>query len=103
MNERKEQYKQVRAHVKKEDGRMQAYGWSLPAKVPPQGTNNSAGSSSPAPGSEDGSSKVGGSASAGGGSSVPVTVPVYCRPLMEKEPGMKVTLAQFTQINFTNC
>lgn len=31
--ERREQYKQVRAHVKKDDGRMQAYGWSLPAKV----------------------------------------------------------------------
>ena len=30
-NERKEQYKQVRAHVKKDDGRMQAYGWSVPA------------------------------------------------------------------------
>ena len=25
---------QVRAHVKKDDGRMQAYGWSLPAKQP---------------------------------------------------------------------
>ena len=96
MNERKEQYKQGRAHVKKEDGRMQAYGWSLPAKVPQQGTNNSTGSSSPAPGSEEGSSKVGSSASAGGGSSVPVPVPVYCRPLMEKEPGMKVTLIQLT-------
>ena len=102
MNERKEQYKQVRAHVKKEDGRMQAYGWSLPAKVPQQGTNNSPGSTSPAPGSEEGSSKVGGSASAGGGSSVPVPVPVYCRPLMEKEPGMKVTLAKFTQLYFTD-
>ena len=30
-NERKEQYKQVRAHVKQDDGRMQAYGWSVPA------------------------------------------------------------------------
>ncbi|XP_014205948.1 C-Jun-amino-terminal kinase-interacting protein 4 [Copidosoma floridanum] len=31
-NERREQYRQVRAHVRKEDGRMQAYGWSLPGK-----------------------------------------------------------------------
>ncbi|XP_014295243.1 JNK-interacting protein 3 isoform X3 [Microplitis demolitor] len=31
-NERKEQYRQVRAHVRKEDGRLQAYGWSLPGK-----------------------------------------------------------------------
>ncbi|XP_017787729.1 PREDICTED: JNK-interacting protein 3 isoform X2 [Habropoda laboriosa] len=31
-SERREQYRQVRAHVKKEDGRLQAYGWSLPGK-----------------------------------------------------------------------
>ncbi|XP_023290320.1 JNK-interacting protein 3 isoform X2 [Orussus abietinus] len=30
--ERREQYRQVRAHVRKEDGRLQAYGWSLPGK-----------------------------------------------------------------------
>lgn len=28
--ERREQYKLVREHVKKEDGRIEAYGWSLP-------------------------------------------------------------------------
>ena len=88
VNERKEQYKQVRAHVKKEDGRMQAYGWSLPAKVPQQG--NLSGTSSPAPASDDGSSKGGSTTTSG--SSVPVPVPVYCRPLMEKEPGMKVNI-----------
>ena len=93
MNERKEQYKQVRAHVKKEDGRMQAYGWSLPAKVPQKISNNQTETTSPAPVSEDGSSK------SGGGSSVPVPVPVYCRPLMEKEPGMKV---EIKFIRFTN-
>jgi len=68
--ERKEQYKQVRAHVKKDDGRLQAYGWSLPAKTPAAG---------PKP-EQDYSSRT----------SVPVPVPVYCRPLMEKEPGMKI-------------
>lgn len=26
------QYQQVKAHVQKEDGRVQAYGWSLPKK-----------------------------------------------------------------------
>lgn len=31
--ERQEQYRQVQAHVRKEDGRLQAYGWSLPGKV----------------------------------------------------------------------
>ena len=90
VNERKEQYKQVRAHVKKEDGRMQAYGWSLPAKVPQQSSNSLPGTTSPAPASDDGSSKGGSAVSNAGGSSVPVPVPVYCRPLMEKEPGMKV-------------
>lgn len=69
--ERKEQYKQVRAHVKKDDGRLQAYGWSLPAKSPSK--------------SESEASKI-------STSNVPVPVPVYCRPLMEKEPGMKVML-----------
>ena len=78
-NERKEQYKQVRAHVKKEDGRMQAYGWSLPANKP-QGSGSVASS----PTSEDSTS------SSRIGANVPVPVPVYCRPLMEKEPGMKV-------------
>merc|ERR1719412_1667913 len=62
VNERKEQYKQVRAHVKKEDGRMQAYGWSLPAKVPQQGSNGLSGTSSPAPTSDDGSNKGGSTA-----------------------------------------
>lgn len=71
MEERREQYKQVRAHVKKDDGRMQAYGWSLPAKVQ---------ASVPKP-TTDGTAKP---------SSVGVPVPVYCRPLMDKEPNIKV-------------
>ncbi|KAK2575563.1 hypothetical protein KPH14_011279 [Odynerus spinipes] len=58
-NERREQYRQVRAHVRKEDGRLQAYGWSLPGKpIAPIRQ--------------------------------PVPVPVYCRPLQETEPGMKI-------------
>ena len=67
--ERREQYKQVQVHVRKDDGRMQAYGWSLPAKVQAPSTNKDAQSNR---------------------SSVPVPVPVYCRPLMEKDPSMKV-------------
>ncbi|XP_078052605.1 JNK-interacting protein syd isoform X7 [Augochlora pura] len=58
-HERREQYRQVRAHVRKEDGRLQAYGWSLPGKP-----------SAPV--------------------RQPVPVPVYCRPLQESEPGMKI-------------
>uniref|UniRef100_A0A646QFG0 C-jun-amino-terminal kinase-interacting protein 3 n=1 Tax=Hemiscolopendra marginata TaxID=943146 RepID=A0A646QFG0_9MYRI len=70
--ERREQYKQVRAHVKKDDGRMQAYGWSLPAKA-----TNAVNKNTPV---DINSSKA---------SNVPVPVPVYCRPLLEKQPGMK--------------
>ncbi|KAJ8927569.1 hypothetical protein NQ314_019952 [Rhamnusium bicolor] len=67
--ERREQYRQVRAHVKKEDGRMQAYGWSLPGKVTTSST---------------------GKQSSGG---VPVPVPVYCRPLAETTPAMRIWCA----------
>eukprot|EP00092_Neocalanus_flemingeri_P008970 GFUD01009651.1.p1 GENE.GFUD01009651.1~~GFUD01009651.1.p1 ORF type:complete len:1277 (+),score=282.33 GFUD01009651.1:760-4590(+) len=74
--ERKEQYKQVRAHVKKDDGRLQAYGWSLPAKSPPGGAN-----------------KLDADQPKISTPNVPVPVPVYCRPLMEKEPGMKIWCA----------
>ena len=73
VNERKEQYKKVRTHVKQEDGRMHAYGWSLPANKP------TASSTASTPNSEESRN-----------ANVPVPVPVYCRPLMEKEPGMKV-------------
>ncbi|XP_065348363.1 JNK-interacting protein 3 isoform X5 [Cloeon dipterum] len=75
--ERREQYRQVRAHVRKDDGRMQAYGWSLPAKAGP----SSSGSNSALPPRSSSSSGV------------PVPVPVYCRPLAEGTPGMKVWCA----------
>ncbi|CAH1777197.1 unnamed protein product [Owenia fusiformis] len=68
--ERRDQYKKVRAIVKKDDGRMQAYGWSLPAKFQASMT-------------KDAQNK----------SHVPVPVPVYCRPLLDKEPGMKIWCA----------
>ncbi|XP_056011887.1 C-Jun-amino-terminal kinase-interacting protein 3-like isoform X6 [Ostrea edulis] len=67
--ERQEQYKQVRAHVKKDDGRLQAYGWSLPAKFQPSVRDT--------PTKRE----------------VPVPVPVYCRPILEKETGVKIWCA----------
>lgn len=69
--ERREQYRQVRAHVRKEDGRLQAYGWSLPGKVGPASPAQVTAKSN----------------------SVPVPVPVYCRPLAETTPGMKIWCA----------
>lgn len=67
--ERREQYRQVRAHVRKEDGRSSAYGWSLPGRESSgiKWPNNNSG--------------------------VPVPVPIYCKPLAEAAPGMKVCCA----------
>lgn len=77
--ERREQYKQVRAHVRKEDGRLQAYGWSLPSKGSPGPKNANTNANVECE-----------SQTKPHTSSVPVPVPVFCRPLLEKEPGMKV-------------
>ncbi|XP_059147421.1 C-Jun-amino-terminal kinase-interacting protein 4-like isoform X13 [Physella acuta] len=68
--DRKEQYKQVRAHVKKDDGRMQAYGWSLPTKFISHTPKDTSGKSQ-----------------------VPVPVPVYCRPLFDNQTGWKIWCA----------
>ena len=57
----------MRAHVKKDDGRMQAYGWSLPAKFTTHVPRDTPGKSQ-----------------------VPVPVPVYCRPLFDTQKGWKV-------------
>ncbi|XP_033112095.1 C-Jun-amino-terminal kinase-interacting protein 4-like [Anneissia japonica] len=74
VKERREQYKKVKAHVKKDDGRVQAYGWSLPAKHQPP-------------------SKSIQPAESNRGCLVGVPVPVFCRPLLEKEPGTKIWCA----------
>nr|CAD7430872.1 unnamed protein product [Timema monikensis] len=75
--ERREQYRHVQAHVRKDDGRLQAYGWSLPAgKVAtPQSSSNAHARMSTST------------------SSVPVPVPIYCRPLAEKERSTKIWCA----------
>lgn len=73
---RREQYRQVRAHVQKEDGRLHAYGWSLPGtKTNPTGT----------PKNDRKLPKV--------------PVPVYCRPLAEASPHMKVFCAAGVNLN----
>ncbi|XP_035262847.1 C-Jun-amino-terminal kinase-interacting protein 4 isoform X7 [Anguilla anguilla] len=67
--QKRAQYRQVKAHVQKEDGRIQAYGWSLPQKY-----------------------KV-----ANGGQAENkvknLPVPVYLRPLDEKDASMKLWCA----------
>ncbi|XP_049884716.1 JNK-interacting protein 3 isoform X2 [Pectinophora gossypiella] len=79
-HERSEQFRQVRAHVRKEDGRTHAYGWSLPGK---------SGQSQKGPSSCT-------SLSSGG---VPVPVPVFCRPIAESEPRMTLLCAAGVNLN----
>uniref|UniRef100_A0A673IUH1 C-Jun-amino-terminal kinase-interacting protein 4 n=1 Tax=Sinocyclocheilus rhinocerous TaxID=307959 RepID=A0A673IUH1_9TELE len=64
--QKRAQYRQVKAHVQKEDSRMQAYGWSLPPKY-----------------------KV----ANGGQGDKNLPVPVYLRPLDEKDASMKLWCA----------
>ncbi|OCT60749.1 C-Jun-amino-terminal kinase-interacting protein 4 isoform X2 [Xenopus laevis] len=68
--QKREQYRQVKAHVQKEDGRVQAFGWSLPQKYKPvanEGQNESKMRNLP--------------------------VPVYLRPLDDKDTSMKLWCA----------
>ncbi|XP_048344185.1 C-Jun-amino-terminal kinase-interacting protein 4 isoform X13 [Sphaerodactylus townsendi] len=69
--QKREQYRQVKAHVQKEDGRVQAFGWSLPQKYK-QIVN----------GGGQGDNKM---------RNLPV--PVYLRPLDEKDTSMKLWCA----------
>lgn len=78
---RREQYRQVRAHVQKEDGRLQAYGWSLPGAAGKSSQSDGRGGKSGQP------------------QGVPVPVPVYCRPLAEASPHMKVWCASGVNLN----
>lgn len=77
---RQEQYRQVRAHVQKEeDGRLHAYGWSLPGTRPNSG---------------------GGVSSIKHDRKLPkVPAPVYCNPLAEASPHMKVFCAAGVNLN----
>ncbi|XP_045397065.1 C-Jun-amino-terminal kinase-interacting protein 3 isoform X5 [Lemur catta] len=75
--QKREQYRQVREHVRNDDGRLQACGWSLPAKYKQL---------SPSGAQEDTRMKN-------------VPVPVYCRPLVEKDPTMKLWCAAGVSLN----
>ncbi|XP_035467609.2 C-Jun-amino-terminal kinase-interacting protein 4 isoform X1 [Scophthalmus maximus] len=66
--QKRAQYQQVKAHVQKEDGRVQAYGWSLPKKYKANG------------GQAESKMKN-------------LPVPVYLRPLDEKDASMKLWCA----------
>ncbi|XP_039572408.1 C-Jun-amino-terminal kinase-interacting protein 4 isoform X4 [Passer montanus] len=68
--QKREQYRQVKAHVQKEDGRVQAFGWSLPQKYKQMANGG------------QGENKM---------KNLPV--PVYLRPLDEKDTSMKLWCA----------
>lgn len=77
----------VKAHVRRQDGRLQAYGWSLPSRQP---SPAAAISAVPNPNTPSKSGGAAAAAVAAAAATVGVPVPVYCRPLEDQEPGMKV-------------
>ncbi|XP_058270952.1 sperm associated antigen 9a isoform X10 [Hemibagrus wyckioides] len=66
--QKKAQYRQVKAHVQKEDGRLAAHGWSLPSKYKEANGRQAE-------------------------SKMNLPVPVYLRPLDQKDPSMKLWCA----------
>ncbi|XP_046721632.1 C-Jun-amino-terminal kinase-interacting protein 3 isoform X14 [Silurus meridionalis] len=83
--QRREQYRQVREHMRRDDGLMQACGWSVPPRFKQTGSQadsaqDAAGKRPQANEKEDNRMKN-------------VPVPVYCRPLVEKDPNRKLWCA----------
>ncbi|KAM9456978.1 C-Jun-amino-terminal kinase-interacting protein 3 isoform 3-T3 [Clarias gariepinus] len=83
--QRREQYRQVREHMRRDDGLMQACGWSVPPRFKQTGpqadsAQDAAGKRPQANEKEDTRMKN-------------VPVPVYCRPLVEKDPNRKLWCA----------
>ncbi|XP_049602164.1 C-Jun-amino-terminal kinase-interacting protein 3 isoform X5 [Syngnathus scovelli] len=85
--QRREQYRQVREHMRRDDGIMQACGWSVPPRFKQTGGQTDSAQDSQlkrqqttAGEKEDNRMKN-------------VPVPVYCRPLVEKDPNRKLWCA----------
>uniref|UniRef100_A0A1A7WQT6 C-Jun-amino-terminal kinase-interacting protein 3 n=1 Tax=Iconisemion striatum TaxID=60296 RepID=A0A1A7WQT6_9TELE len=83
--QRREQYRQVREHMRRDDGIMQACGWSVPSRFKQTGGQTDSAKDSPLKRQqtnekEDNRMKN-------------VPVPVYCRPLVEKDPNRKLWCA----------
>uniref|UniRef100_A0A3Q2PWW4 C-Jun-amino-terminal kinase-interacting protein 3 n=1 Tax=Fundulus heteroclitus TaxID=8078 RepID=A0A3Q2PWW4_FUNHE len=83
--QRREQYRQVREHMRRDDGIMQACGWSVPSRLKQTGGQTDGAKDSPLKRQqtnekEDNRMKN-------------VPVPVYCRPLVEKDPNRKLWCA----------
>ncbi|XP_034749971.1 C-Jun-amino-terminal kinase-interacting protein 3 isoform X6 [Etheostoma cragini] len=84
--QRREQYRQVREHMRRDDGIMQACGWSVPSRFKQAGGQPDSAQDSPLkrqqPTIEKEDNRM---------KNVPV--PVYCRPLVEKDPNRKLWCA----------
>ncbi|XP_032394556.1 C-Jun-amino-terminal kinase-interacting protein 3 isoform X5 [Etheostoma spectabile] len=84
--QRREQYRQVREHMRRDDGIMQACGWSVPSRFKQTGGQPDSAQDSPLkrqqPTNEKEDNRM---------KNVPV--PVYCRPLVEKDPNRKLWCA----------
>ncbi|XP_075993094.1 C-Jun-amino-terminal kinase-interacting protein 3 isoform X2 [Genypterus blacodes] len=84
--QRREQYRQVREHMRRDDGIMQACGWSVPSRLKQTAGQTDSTQDGPLkrqqPPNEKDDNRM---------KNVPV--PVYCRPLVEKDPNRKLWCA----------
>ncbi|XP_061605305.1 C-Jun-amino-terminal kinase-interacting protein 3 isoform X14 [Phyllopteryx taeniolatus] len=84
--QRREQYRQVREHMRRDDGIMQACGWSVPPRFKQTGGQTDSAQDSQLKRQQTNSEKE-------DNRMKNVPVPVYCRPLVEKDPNRKLWCA----------
>ncbi|XP_026181325.1 C-Jun-amino-terminal kinase-interacting protein 3 isoform X7 [Mastacembelus armatus] len=84
--QRREQYRQVREHMRRDDGIMQACGWSVPSRFKQTGGQMDSAQNSPLKRQQATNEKE-------DNRMKNVPVPVYCRPLVEKDPNRKLWCA----------
>ncbi|XP_069381413.1 C-Jun-amino-terminal kinase-interacting protein 3 isoform X18 [Paralichthys olivaceus] len=84
--QRREQYRQVREHMRRDDGIMQACGWSVPSRFKQTGGQTDSAQESPLKRQQTTNEKE-------DNRMKNVPVPVYCRPLVEKDPNRKLWCA----------
>ncbi|XP_067332291.1 C-Jun-amino-terminal kinase-interacting protein 3 isoform X21 [Channa argus] len=84
--QRREQYRQVREHMRRDDGIMQACGWSVPPRFKQTGGQTDNAQNSPLKRQQTTNEKE-------ENRMKNVPVPVYCRPLVEKDPNRKLWCA----------
>ncbi|XP_016415369.1 C-Jun-amino-terminal kinase-interacting protein 3-like isoform X3 [Sinocyclocheilus rhinocerous] len=83
--QRREQYRQVREHMRRKDGPMQTCGWSVPSRLKQNGSQ--------ADSAQDATAKRTQANEKEDNRMKNVPVPVYCRPLVEKDPNRKLWCA----------